>query len=33
MELIFGKNGGVREGLTDILQLEIGKVSHYLGRR
>jgi hypothetical protein len=33
MELIFGKNGGVREGLTDIFQLEVGKVSHNLGRR
>jgi hypothetical protein len=33
MELIFGKNGGVREGLTDIFQLEVGKVNHDLGRR
>lgn len=33
MELIFGKNGGVREGLTDIFQLEVWKVSHDLGRR
>ena len=33
VELVFGEHGRIRQGLADVLDLEVGKVSHDVRRR